>query len=160
MGLSTLFQFIAIRQVNLVERTHTHTHTFTNKIDVFETTTKIFISIMVVTVRALFPSHSLYPILNFLHTLSRLTHIFIPLECGNSDISSLWLAIRFIFISHSKWINDGISEFYCVIHRKMSCFLHELCYLPFYGITHFTELRFVLCTMYICVYVCVVYTNT
>lgn len=44
----------------------THTHTITNKIDVFETTTKIFISTMVVTVRALF----LFPIFNFLRTLS------------------------------------------------------------------------------------------
>lgn len=59
-------------------------------------------------------------------SLSRL-HIFFPPECGNLDISSLWLAIRFIFISHSKWINDGISEFYCVIHRMMCCSLHELC---------------------------------
>lgn len=100
---------------------NTNTHT----IDIFETTTKIFIFTMVVTVRASSISLPIPFSISFHFWL----HIFIPLECGNSDISSLWLPIRFIFISHSKWINDGISEFYCVIHQTISCSLHEICYL-------------------------------
>lgn len=134
MGASTLFQFMTIRQVNVllfvcyIKRINKNRH--------FRDDNKnIYFRVLVVTVRDLPLSLSLSLDVIISYRLSAVIPTF----------SAPWLGIRFIFISHSKWVNDGISEFYCIIHRTMCRSLQELCYLPSY---HHCESRHI----HVCVF--------